>query len=1244
VLLCTLFLVWFWCLNLLRLNFWENELKKAFILLASIIFSFSFFTIIQTSVEVYSPVKINSSTSSDLSKRDRMDLAMEQEFEMTKDPKLGIIPKERLIEAYRFAQTLSKIQSPLTGVNWTERGPDNVGGRTRAIMVDPNDITKKTVWSAGVAGGLWKTTDITASSPNWQSVDDFFGNLAISSLAYDPSNTNTMYFSTGEGYYNADAVRGFGVWKSTDGGSNWSQLASTTTAIFNYCQKLIVTSSGTVLVATRTGGLQRSTDGGTNWSKVLGSGLGITGANNNYAFDVEVAANGNIFASLSGSIHKSTNGGASFGSALTIPISADRIELAVAQSDANYAYALIELSSVVNGILQTTNGGTTWTTKSEPADDDTGIPNTDFSRSQAWYDLTIEVDPNNRDILYVGGIDLFKSTNGGSSWTQISHWYGGYGHQEVHADQHIIIFEPGNSDVIYFGNDGGIYRTGDGTSSIPTITRKEFNYNTTQFYACAMHPDALSNHFLAGTQDNGSHKFSTEGINSTVEVTGGDGAFVHIDQDQSLYQWTSYVYSNYRRSINGGESFSNVNFGNTGRFINPTDYDNVNNRFYGAWNSGQYHYWSNPQSGSSASAYSVSAFGSTVSSVTVSPNTSNRVFFGIGNGRVVRVDNAHSSPSATHINNGAGMPGSYVSCIEVENGNDNHLLVTYSNYGVNSVWETTNGGSSWSSVEGNLPDMPIRWALFNPNNSDQALLATELGVWSTDNLDGGSTVWGASNTGFANVRTDMLQIRSSDNLVIAATHGRGLYSSDVFTTETALFGVNRTVTYVDKSIQFTDASYKATSWSWDFGDGNNSTDQNPTHSYATAGKFTVTLTINSGADSEVKTDYIHVLPYGGTPYELTDGGNFETSLNDFASENLSGTAFELGNSSVTGKNGTHSGSNAWVTGLTGNYVDNSISNLYSPAYNFTTPGTYTVRFWSRFDAETNWDGFRVEYSLDKGDNWSIVGIAGANWYNYANSSQTTSFPINEPYFTGNNSSWTEYYTDISSLAGNSNVSFRFVFKSDVTITDPGVAIDDFEIEGPPNSPLPVELVSFTGNFVDDKVVLIWQTKTEVDNYGFDIERSSQNNEWAKIGFVEGHGNSNSPKYYSYSDGELNGLSKVKYRLKQIDTDGSFAYSDEIEVDITPVSFVVEQNYPNPFNLSTTIKYSLPVQSKVVIKIYNSLGELMERIIDELQEPGIYKLVWDASGLSSGVYFYSIVAGEENSGRTYKEVKKMLLLK
>ena len=190
------------------------------------------------------------------------------------------------------------------------------------------------------------------------------------------------------------------------------------------------------------------------------------------------------------------------------------------------------------------------------------------------------------------------------------------------------------------------------------------------------------------------------------------------------------------------------------------------------------------------------------------------------------------------------MPTGSVSCVAIETGNDNHLLATYSNYGINSVWETTNGGTSWTSVEGNVPDMPVRWALFNPSNATQALIATELGVWSTDLLNGASTVWGPSASGIPNTRVDMLQIRTSDKLVAAATHGRGLFTSDVFTTAYADFGANKRLTYTTKQIQFSDASYKSSSWNWDFGDGTTSNVKNPLKSYNTPGLYTVTLTIN----------------------------------------------------------------------------------------------------------------------------------------------------------------------------------------------------------------------------------------------------------------------------------------------------------------------------------------------------------------------------------------------------------------
>ncbi|MBL7927759.1 MAG: T9SS type A sorting domain-containing protein [Bacteroidia bacterium] len=989
---------------------------------------------------------------------------------MMKDPKLGYIPNERLLVAKQYKDQLMALSmGPLNGVTWKEQGPNNQGGRCRAMVVDPNDGSGNTVWAGSVGGGLWKTTNINASTPTWVPITDLFANLAITSIAFDPGNAQIMYFTTGEGYGNSDAIRGLGVWKSTDGGNTWAQLAATNTSTFHFCQKVIVSNTGVILVATASGGLQRSINGGTSFSKVLGTGLGISGAGNNFCYDVDMAANGDIYSTLDGSVHKSTNAGATFGAAQSLPITAGRIELACAPNDANYVYALIENGSTVAGILQTTDAGTTWLTRTEPDDADPGIPNADFSRGQAWYDLAIAVDPNNKDRLFVGAIDIFVSGDGANTWSQVTHWYGGFGFQNVHADQHNILFQNGSSSIAYFSNDGGIYRCTDANTVLPTITRKDYNFNTAQFYSCAIHPTAQTSHYLAGAQDNGSHKFVSNGIQNTTEVTGGDGAFCHIDQDQPQFQFTSYVYNDHYRSSDGGVTWTNVT-GSGGQFINPTDYDDVNNKLYCCRNSNDYLRWDDPQTGSTFSIVSVPGFGGQVSAVKVSPNTANRVFFGISNGDIFRVDNAHTgTPTATNIS--TGLPSGYAACVEVETGNDNHLLVTYSNYGVNSVWESTDGGATWTSVEGNLPDMPIRWALFNPNNSDQAILATELGVWSTDDLNGNSTNWGASNSGLANVRVDMLQLRQSDKYVIAATHGRGLFASDLFTIPTAIFVSDKQLAYVNSNIQFTNYSYKGTSWSWDFGDGSPlSNSENPSHSYTNGGKYSVTLTINAGAATLTKTQYIHILPNRGTPYVVaSDGGTFETNLNDFGSQSIRGgiDKWERGVPSnfLTTVN---SPVNAWKTDLDADLTPGNYSCvLQTPSYNFTAAGTYTLRFRRSMEVVFCNAPFavQVQYSTDKGLNWTRLGVdADPNATNWYNRGPAAACPIDASVFsdrygwtlTGHNTLCTyNLTTGVPALIGQSDVTFRFVLSvisgySGSAYAADGFMVDDFEILGPNN--------------------------------------------------------------------------------------------------------------------------------------------------------------------------------------------------
>jgi PKD repeat protein len=1099
-------------------------------------------------------------------KKDRMDLAWQQEAEMTRDPKTGDVPRERLLAAMQYREQLIKNQglgkAAIPSVNWTERGPNNLGGRTRAICVDLNDPTYKTLWAGGVCGGLWKTTDITQTNPTWVPIDNFFANMAITYIEQSKGNPSVMYFCTGEGNGNSDAVRGLGVWKSTDGGATWAQLASTNNSNFYYCNKVYCPYGPDTVFVCNTLGLYRSTNGGTSFTKVLGSGISSAGGNKSY--DIERTFDGTLYTSISssssstGSIHKSTDIGATWSAPLTITgVSRREIELAVSDYDNNTIWGLVENNSTIPAIIKSTNAGVSFAaTTAYPVDADGGIPSTDFSRTQAWYDLSIAVDPNNSNVCFVGGVDLFKTSTGGSSWTQVGHWYGGFGIQDVHADQHYALFSPGSSDIAYFSNDGGVYRTANATATVPVISSKEGGYITSQFYAVAVHPTS-TNFFLTGAQDNGSHRFNAAGINSTVEVTGGDGAFCHIDQNQPQYQWTSYVYNNYYRSSNSGTSFSNVISSNTGRFINPTDYDDSSNVFYGASGSSTYFRWANPQTGTTTATVTLSNGSGTVTAVKVSPNVLNRVYFAF-TGRVVRADNAHTGTSVvgTIITNASIPTSGYINCVEVEKGDENHILITLTNYGLVSVWETKNGGTTWTAIEGNLPDMPIRWIALHPQKSYKAIIATELGVWSTDSLQGAATNWAPTNTGLANVRVDMLQVRSSDRLIAAATHGRGLYTAFLpdygsNPTFTADFTANNTVAYPTANITFTNASSGATSYLWDFGDGTNSTAMNPVKAYAAGGSYNVTLTINNGAATITKTAYIKILPYRGTPYTLSAGGNFETNPTDFVPYSVAGSGFVRGNSIITGKNGVVSGTNAWVIDPTASqYQDNTISYLYSPSYNLTSNlSSYTLSFYMKNQFELTYDGIRIEYSLNSGTSWIPLGTTvQTSWYDFSNTAGTAVFPVNEAFFNNTNSAYVLRSYNISSLAGNNRVAFRIAFLTDVNTTDIGAAIDDWTISGPVNNPLPVSWASFDGRRISkNEVALNWSTASEKNNQFFEVERSLDGQIWDVLAKVNSKQNSNKLTHYDFID--IKATEDVYYyRIRQVDFDGKSSYSKIISVN------------------------------------------------------------------------------------------------
>lgn len=1047
-----------------------------------VLISLVYYTYMQRT-DVLAEVEFNSfSTISDdeLDLRTRMDLAMEQEFHRTKDLLLNRVPRERLMEAYEviFEQERRQGKAAISGITWEERGPNNVGGRTRVIMFDANDATNRTVWAGSVSGGLFKTTDIFASEVEWEPVNDFFGNMAVTALAQDPTDPDIMYFGTGEGYFNADAVRGDGIWKSTDGGDSWSQLASTTGNDFDYINKIIVDGDGNVIVGTRgsytnTGGVLRSTDKGTSFTQVLERYTATSGAEYDWCADVELAADSSTFYASFGifstdGIFKSTDSAKTWSQVYDANANNEqRIDLVCAPSNSDYVYALVQGSGYgIGKIMKTTNGGSSWSTCTTISWlDQCSSSSSDFTRSQAWYNLASVVDPDDEDVLYVGGINLFRTTDGGSNWSQLSSWVGCGGYSEVHSDHHVLLFYPGSSDTMLNGNDGGIYITENAQASPPTWEMINSGFNVTQFYAGAIHPEALNPYFLTGSQDNGSQRFQDAGVNSTDEVTGGDGGFCHIDQENPDTQLTAYTYNNIRISTDGFTSYSSYS-SSKGNFINASDYDSDNKILYAGSDAGYLYRWSNIGGTPSATNISISAMNSSqASAILVSPSTPTTVYVGTEGGRVVKVTSANSSPSGSNIS--TSLPSGTVSCIAEDPFDASHLLVTYSNYGLTSVYETTNGGTSWSSVEGNLPDMPIRWALFSPWGGDSALLATELGVWSTTDLNGGSTNWAATNTGLANCRVDMLQYRDSDSLIVAATHGRGLYTTKFFSERViADFGFDPVVAYEGDEVQFYDDSYGATSWSWDFdNDGNaESTSQNPTFTFGEGGNYTVKLTIN-GTDSTTKS--IHVLPKLGIPYTTSDGGDMESNEWHFAGIVVSGAdqLWERGTPSNSFNSSDYNGSNAWVTDLDGDMYDADVEcALLTPSFNFLESGTYTLSFVKSMEVQFCNGPLAavVEYSTDGGYTWNLLGTdqTGTNWYNRGpNSSCQISTYIfdHEMGFVGN---WSKETTshDVSSLAGNSDVRFRFLYEVSDNFSNgyarDGLLIDDFAISGPSNDPVP----------------------------------------------------------------------------------------------------------------------------------------------------------------------------------------------
>ncbi len=762
--------------------------------------------------------QLNEEEESKEKRPDMPEMAGIRDYFLTMDPATKQVPVERLPEARKLTDAAhTRTFDPMPEWEYAEA---NSGGRTRTVMWDPNDDNHTKVWSGSVTGGLWYNDDITFEDSQWTPVEDMWASLSISVITYDPNNTQVFYVGTGEAetartIYRESSGVGVGIYKSMDGGENWELLASTER--FKYITDIAVRNEDgqSVIYASaasgfykgqthesNTNGLWRSEDGGESWEQVLPL---IPGDEIPYAVsDIEIGADNKLYVGSAATVdHKGgaviftstegTEGSWTVFSDYQQLILAqsfykypERVVLASAPSDPGRVYAAISVGyEDTDGfikyqsqyILRSDNKGETWEEINLPP---AGQRNWAYL---SWHAMILKVHPEDANHIYAGGLDLHMSPNGGTSWNLISDWalmYYGGGDEYVHGDQHDIAFNPANTDQAIFATDGGVFLTYEASSVSPAFIESSTGFNTLQFYTCALHPEDLV--FLGGLQDNGTFRYDGEPMNMLEsETTGGDGAYCFFDQDEPN-NWITTVYYT---TVAGWEGINLMSYNqwSRGTFVNPMAYDSKQNalygnscRFNGELNDQIYRINGLPRDQGISAMYLNTGTTVPFTSLMLSPNHDDEsvLFIGSQSGRLFRIDNAHNDNYEWTEITGDDFPVATISSVAVAYGDDDNLLVTFSNYGVASVWQTFDGGESWENVEGNLPDIPVRWALYHPEGSSQAMIATETGVWISKNLDQENPTWAPGGINYPNVRTDMLQMRESDNVVLAATHGRGL--------------------------------------------------------------------------------------------------------------------------------------------------------------------------------------------------------------------------------------------------------------------------------------------------------------------------------------------------------------------------------------------------------------------------------------------------------------------------------------
>ena len=926
--------------------------------------------------------------------------------------------------------------------NWYSLGPtDFVNrstnylnlGRVNCVSIDPNN--SDIMYVGAPAGGIWKSTD---AGVTYIPLTDDLPQIGVSGIAIDPNNSNIIYIATGDD--DAGDSYSVGIWKSTNGGLSWTPTGINPSNSPNRTSEIYINpNNSSMLWVATSSGVYKTTNAGNNWT--------LTQSGNFRDLKVNPTNPNIIYASTSSQFYRSTDSGNSFTQISSgLPVDSGRLFMDVTQANSNYVYLVSATSNYgYQGIYRSTDSGLTFTQMANTTDIFDGV-------SQAWYDLAISASNTNQNEIYVGVLNIWKSSNGGDSFSQVNSWTtrnASYTHADIHF---IRDFDNG----LFVGSDGGVFKSTDSGASFEDLT---VGLSITQFYRISVSKQD-SEKIAGGAQDNGGFGFSSQ----WASYHGGDGMEGVIDpNDDNFYygfmQNGSTLYVNNSSGQPGGTNgYSSPTSGN---WITPLSINNDSEVFAGYSSLYQF----NAGNWTEVSP----SFGTNIDVLELDPINSDNIYVGVNSNLQQSTDHGITFTSVNVF-------ASNITSIEVNN-NDNNIVYVTTSGGGGKVWRSLNQGLNFTDITGSLPNVVKNIIKHQTNTIDNVLyLGTSLGVYR---FNDNNSDWEVFDNNLPNSSVTDLSINTVDNNITAATYGRGAFrselpSSQLATNDLQLVGVENPVdsqincgsilpqlkvknngqnniTSVNVVYSLDEGEEISIIWS-----GNIESEQfafidlNLIQVEIGAHELAVTATITD--DYFSSNNSTEITFYSNNEGAAQDINTFENPEDELIVINEGRSTWELGVPSGTLLNSASSPDKVYATNLDGNHRDDVKGYLVSQCYDLTNIANPVLKFDMAFVLEFDWDLVYVEYSTNQGISWGLLGSSeDPNWYN---SSRIAGDGYGDNCYNCVGGQWTgteitlnQYSYSLDSLNSESSIIFRIVFHSDQAVNEEGVVIDDFYVDG-----------------------------------------------------------------------------------------------------------------------------------------------------------------------------------------------------